>query len=101
MEDVLRLFLIEDEEEIAFLIRKHLERARHQVTRCRTGADALIVLTNSTFDLVILDNHLPDMTGLDLLQRLRREGIALPVVMITAYGDERLAIKVFREHELL
>ena len=44
MTEALRLFLIEDDDDIALLIRKSLERAGHQVTRCRTAADALIVL---------------------------------------------------------
>ena len=73
MTEVLRLFLIEDDDDIALLIRKSLERVGHQVTRCRTAADALIVLGQTTFDLVLLDNLLPDMSGLDLLHTLARE----------------------------
>src|SRR5438552_2920172 len=97
MPDSMRLFLIEDDDDIALLIRKALERAGHQVTRCRTAADALTVLGhNSMFDLVLLDNKLPDMAGLDLLQALGREGIAAPTLMVTAYGDEQLATQVLR-----
>jgi PAS domain S-box-containing protein len=96
MTDPLRLFLIEDDDDIALLIRKSLERAGHQVSRCRTAADALIVLAQSTFDLVLLDQRLPDMAGLDLLQTLAREGIAAPALMITAYGDEQLATRALR-----
>jgi PAS domain S-box-containing protein len=96
MTDSLRLFLIEDQPEEALLIRKSLERAGHQVTVCRTGADALIVLGQSPFDLVLLDNKLPDMYGLDLLHALAREGIAVPVLMVTGAGDEALAANVLR-----
>jgi two-component system cell cycle sensor histidine kinase/response regulator CckA len=96
MTDPLRLFLIEDDDDIALLIRKSLERAGHQVARCRTAADALIVLAQSTFDLVLLDQRLPDMAGLDLLRTFSREGIAAPALMVTAYGDEQLATRVLR-----
>ncbi len=96
MTDVLRLFLIEDDPDMALLIRKSLERDRHQVTACRTAADALIVLGHSTFDLVVLDNFLPDMSGLDLLLTLAREGISVPVLIITGLGDEQLAASVLR-----
>jgi PAS domain S-box-containing protein len=96
MTDPLRLFLIEDDDDIALLIRKSLERAGHQVSRCRTAADALIVLAQNPFDLVILDQRLPDMAGLDLLQTFSREGIAAPALMVTAYGDEQLATRVLR-----
>jgi PAS domain S-box-containing protein len=94
MAETLRLFLIEDDDNIALLIRKSLERLDHVVTRCRTAADALIVLGQCTFDLVLLDQKLPDLTGLDLLQTLTREGIAVPVLMVTGEGDEHLATRV-------
>jgi two-component system, cell cycle sensor histidine kinase and response regulator CckA len=96
MSESLRLFLIEDQDDTAFLIRKHLERVGHVVTRCRSGADALIVLAQTTFDLVILDHCLPDMNGLQMLQTLAREGITIPVLVITAFGDETIATRALR-----
>src|SRR5438270_9916574 len=94
MSDSLRLFLIEDDDDIALLIRKSLERAEHHVTRCRTAADALIVLAQTSFDLVLLDQRLPDMNGLDLLRTLAGEGVTVPVLMVTGIGDEHLATRV-------
>jgi two-component system cell cycle sensor histidine kinase/response regulator CckA len=96
MSESFRLFLIEDDDAIALLIRKSLERAGHQVTRCRTGADALIVLGHGAYDLVLLDQLLPDMTGVDLLHTMARDGIGTPVLMVTAHGDEQLAARVLR-----
>src|SRR5262245_6922672 len=92
----LKLFLVEDDEDIALLIRRSLERVDHQVTRCRAAADALIVLAQSSFDLVLLDNVLPDMPGLELLERLTREGFSVPVLIVTAFGNEHLAAHVLR-----
>src|ERR1700676_960256 len=97
MTETLELFLVEDLEEIAYVMRDCLERAGHRVTVCRSGADALIVLSHRQFHLVILDNKLdPEMTGLDLLRALHREGIGTPVLMVTAWGDEKLATDVLR-----
>lgn len=96
MPESFSLFLVEDEDDFAYLMRKSLERAGHQVTVCRTGADALIVLGHSQFNLVVLDQKLPDMAGLDLLRTLNREGIATPVLMVTGFGDEHLATQVLR-----
>ncbi|HEV3116888.1 MAG TPA: PAS domain S-box protein, partial [Gemmataceae bacterium] len=93
MTDALKLFLVEDDDDIAMLIGTWLERAGHQVTRCRTAADALIVLGHSAYDLVLLDHRLPDMAGLDLLAALTREGITTPALMVTAYGDEHVATR--------
>jgi PAS domain S-box-containing protein len=96
MAEPLRLFLIEEDDDIALLIRKGLERAGYQVTRCRTATDALIVLGHNTFDLVLLDQRLPDMPGLELLHALAREGIVVPTLMVTGCGDEQLATQVLQ-----
>jgi PAS domain S-box-containing protein len=94
--DTLNLFLIEDDDDMALLMRRCLERAGHRVKRCRTAADALIVLGQETFDLALLDDRLPDMRGIDLLGVLTHENISVPVLMVTGQGDEELAARVLR-----
>ena len=100
MSEPLNLFLVEDEDDFAYLMRKSLERAGHHVTVCRTAADALIVLGHSNFHLVVLDQRLPDMAGLELLQAMQQEGIQTPVLMVTGVGDEHLATQVLRSGAL-
>ena len=94
MNESLRLFVIEDDPDSALLIRRHLERAGHTVTPCRNGADALIVLGHSAFDLVLLSARLPDMGGLDFLQSLAREDISVPVLIVTQNQDAETAHRV-------
>ena len=53
-----------------------------------TGAQCLDRLAAGAYDLLLLDNHLSDMVGLDVLAQLRRAGHALPVVMVTGVGDD-------------
>lgn len=96
MPESLRLFLVEDEDNVAYVMRRSLERAGHKVTVCHTGADALIVLGHSQFELVILDQYLQDMDGLELLQTLNREGMSTPILMVTGRGDERLATQALQ-----
>jgi PAS domain S-box-containing protein len=96
MTESLRLFVVEDDDDIALLVRKSLERAGHRVTCCRTGADALTILGHTSFDLVLLDQRLPDLSGAELLQALARESIAAPALMVTAHGDETLATRVLQ-----
>jgi PAS domain S-box-containing protein len=96
MSDRLSLFLIEDDDDIALLVRKSLQRAGHLITRCRTGADALTILGHATFDLVLLDQCLPDLPGIDLLAALQRAKIGVPALMVTAHGDEQLATRVLQ-----
>ncbi len=90
----LHLLLVEDDGDIALLIRKALERAGHQVAHASSGTEALTALAQHRFDLALLDHHLPDMAGLQLLESLLREGVATPALMVTAYGDEQLATRV-------
>jgi PAS domain S-box-containing protein len=96
MTECLRLFVIENDDDTALLLRRHLERAGHSVTRCRTAADALIVLGHTAFDLVLLDLKLDDGRGLELLDALAREGIAVPIMVVTGKGDEQLAVRILR-----
>jgi two-component system, cell cycle sensor histidine kinase and response regulator CckA len=96
MNDGLQLLLVEDDDDIALLIRKALEGAGHHMTRSRTGADALVQLKQGPFDLALLDHYLPDMAGTDLLQALARERIATPTLMVTAFGDAELATRVLQ-----
>src|ERR1043165_5703376 len=100
MAESLRLFLVEDDHDVAYVTRRCLERAGHQVTVCHSGTDALIVLSHSQFDLVILDHLLDDMKGSDVLRCLHEQNIGTPVLMITAYGNEQLAAQVLREGAL-
>jgi DNA-binding response OmpR family regulator len=92
----LRLLLVEDDPDIALLMRRSLERAGHQVTWCATAGATLLVLGHSRFDLISLDQFLPDMRGLELLHALRHEGVNTPVIMATAYADESLVSQAIR-----
>jgi len=96
MSQALRLFLIENEELAANQICQVLEHSGQQVAHCRTAADALTVLGHTSFDLVLFDQNMPDITGLDFLEALAREGIAVPTLILAVGGDDRLAPRVLQ-----
>lgn len=85
-----RVLIVEDEPDIRDLLAFHLEREGYQVSKSRTGIDALRQISASPPDLVLLDIMLPELDGLEVCRRLRRESAtaALPIVMLTAKGDE-------------
>src|SRR6185437_2214339 len=58
--------------------------------------DALLVLSHTPFDLVLLGSRLPDMDGLDFLHSLAREGISVPVLIVTHDQDAETARRVLR-----
>jgi DNA-binding response OmpR family regulator len=85
---------VDDEPHIGLLLRPHFERHGYRVTLARTLAAAREALVSDSAlpDGVLLDLHLPDGSGLDLLRELRGSARtrALPVVVLTAEGEERV-----------
>ena len=85
-----RVLIVEDEPDIRDLLAFHLERDGYQVTKSKTGADALRQLKSGLPDLVLLDLMLPEVDGLEVCRRLRQDPrtASLPIVMLTAKGEE-------------
>ena len=85
-----RLLVVEDNTDIADLIRHYLERAGHTVQVLPTGRDVTATVKKQPSDLVLLDVMLPGMDGLLVCQALRadRATAAIPIIMLTARGEE-------------
>ena len=81
------ILLVEDEEQLAALIRDHLESAGHSVIVAGDGLSALRLLEAGRVDLVILDWMLPGLDGLEVCRRIRARSIT-PILMLTARGEE-------------
>ncbi|MGQ7294909.1 response regulator transcription factor [Quadrisphaera sp. KR29] len=82
-----RVLLVEDDSAISEPLARALTREGYEVDVQRDGAGALAA-TRRTLDLVVLDLGLPDMDGLDVARRLRADGVAVPVLVLTARSDE-------------
>src|SRR5215468_2218844 len=85
-----RVLIVEDEPDISDLLAFHLGREGYDVSRSRTGLEALQQVRARIPDLVLLDLMLPGMDGLDVCRRLRQDPATatLPIVMLTAKGEE-------------
>ncbi|MCP3869703.1 MAG: sigma-54-dependent Fis family transcriptional regulator [Gammaproteobacteria bacterium] len=91
-----KLLIIEDDESLNQMLQFHFEDAGNQVegvTSCREG---LSFLSKSAFDLILLDQQLPDGTGLELLKQIRTEEPGQAVVMMTGQHDLELAIQAIK-----
>lgn len=93
------VLLVDDEPHVALLVGPLLERLGITVRTARSLAEARQALAPAAGpDAVLLDLHLPDGSGLDLLRELRAESAtaALPVLVISAEGDDRVLEEVER-----
>lgn len=85
-----RILIVEDEEPLTLLLRYNLEAEGYEVDAAARGDDAQLRLQETTPDLVILDWMLPGLSGIELCRRLRArpETKSLPIIMLTARGEE-------------
>jgi two-component system response regulator QseB len=82
----MRIFLVEDDKALGSLIYNALHKTGDVVDWVKDGQAAIDALTNKTekFDVIILDLGLPKVSGLNVLQKIRRSGISTPVMILTA-----------------
>lgn len=85
-----RILVVEDEVDLAEVVSYNLRQAGHEVVTITEGAPALAELRHRRPDLLVLDIMLPDISGIEVCRRLRRDPTIaqVPVIMVTAKGEE-------------
>ena len=81
------ILVVDDEPEVLRLFKRILSAEGTQILAAGTGAAALAIARQTPLDLVILDVKLPDVSGTDVLRRLRRIDPGVPVIIVTSYGS--------------
>jgi two-component system OmpR family response regulator/two-component system copper resistance phosphate regulon response regulator CusR len=85
--ETMELLLVEDDHVLGKAIQRGLADAGHACKWVRSGQQGLSEASSQRFDAVVLDLLLPDLAGLDVMKRLRQEGLRTPVLMLTALGS--------------
>ncbi len=91
-----RVLLVEDNPDLAFGLRTSLEVEGYDVLHAETGREGLGMATEVSPDLIVLDLMLPEMTGYEVLRQLRRARQQMPVLILTARGEEADKVQGFR-----
>lgn len=94
MEDKIQVLLVDDERDFLNTISFWLKSKGYLVMLANNGKQAIELIKSGHPDIVFLDNHMPIMGGLEALTRIREFNKEIPVIMITAYGDEKTMAKV-------
>src|SRR4051812_48040559 len=92
----LRVLFVDDEPSLQEFMRAELPRIGHEVTVCPDGTTALKVLAKATFDAAILDLRMPDMTGIDVLERLKQVSPDTEAIIMTGYASKDTATEAWR-----
>src|SRR5205823_2556132 len=88
-----QILLIDDDIDLAHFLRQELEAVGHRVTCLDRAADAPELLACKPSDLVLLDNRMPGMSGIEFLEALQKRAIAVPVILMTGYSTFDTAIE--------
>ncbi|MEA5457967.1 response regulator transcription factor [Arcicella sp. LKC2W] len=80
------ILVVEDELKVATFIKKGLQTQSFEATIASDGEEAISLLSEQNFDLIILDLNLPDMSGLDVCKHIRENNTRVPILMLTALG---------------
>jgi len=88
----MQILLVEDDAEAARHVSHGLQEAGYVVQTCASGSEGLEAARSTRFDLLIVDRMLPQLDGLALISALRQQGVATPVLVLSALGtvDDRV-----------
>lgn len=91
-----RLLVIDDEESMRHMLESMLGKEGYVVNAASRGRDALKMLGEEVYDLVLCDVRMPEMDGITFLKKIAEAGIVVPVVIMSAYGAIEVAVEAVK-----
>lgn len=88
-DDAKTILVIDDEQDACDFIKSFLEERGYTVNAVFNGHDGIEAIKNKKPVLTFLDMRMPDMTGLEVLSKLKEEGISAKIILMTAIDDEK------------
>jgi two-component system cell cycle sensor histidine kinase/response regulator CckA len=93
---VKRVMVVDDDEGLNRLLQKALRKAGFEAQGAFTGSDAIVCATADPELILLLDQHLPDMSGTQLIRTLNERDCSVPFVAMTGHGDEKIAVEMMK-----
>ena len=87
------IWIVDDEPAICWALRSNLEENHHQVEVFSAAEPVIKALKKHVPDLMLLDIRLPGLSGLELLERVKKDHPDLPIILMTAFGDLKTAVQ--------
>ena len=94
--NAVRILCMEDDTGLARLLSKNLERRGYAVNIVEDGKEGIALLEKTPYDVVLLDYHMPNMSGIEVIKKLAARGAMPPVIMLTAEGNVEVAVEALK-----
>jgi len=91
-----RILVVDDEELVAKILLLHLEEVGYQADWAKDGEEGLAMLEAQPYSLVLLDIWMPRMSGVDVLEQIRKSGSDVAVIMMSGHGSENMAVRCMK-----
>ena len=91
-----KILIVDDNKNMQIILKNILSDEGYQITTFGNGKSALKEIEKNIPDLILLDIRLPEMNGIEILQRVKKIKEDLLIIMITAYGDIKTAVKAMK-----
>jgi two-component system OmpR family response regulator len=88
-----RVLVVEDDRKIASFVTGGLKQSGFAVDHCGDGDEAYALATSTSYDAAVVDVMLPKMDGISLVQSLRRDGVKIPIIFLSAKGSVEDRVK--------
>ena len=92
----MNILLVDDDSSLRKGIALFLQNQGHTITECENGCTAFESIKKDSFDLILTDDKMPDVTGTELLSKIHRKGITIPVILMTAYANVEGAVHALK-----
>ena len=92
----IQMLIVDDDEDLLDLLKQGFLRRGMKVVSTGKPAEALALVEQQRFDVALVDLHLPEMTGIELLMRLKETSPELEVIMLTAHGSLETAVQAMK-----
>ncbi|MGA1791322.1 MAG: sigma-54-dependent transcriptional regulator [bacterium] len=91
-----KILIVDNDEGLIHFLNRFFSNQGYNVTTCTDGRSALDVLSKESFDLILLDYKMPELSGLDTLKEIKHSQLRTPVIIMTAYGTTETAIEAMK-----
>ena len=91
-----RILIVDDDPAFCLMLATFMDKNGYESSKVHTGKACLSELNSTTFNLVITDLRLPDLTGIDVLREVKSLYPSIPVILMTGYGEIKTAVQAIK-----